>query len=107
MKTYEWPGNIRELFNAIERAVILVDDSQTELSLKDLAFLNMDQKAEYVDILKSAEEKRELKRLEEIEREAIEETLEETRGHRKKAADILGISLRALQYKLKKYAEGK
>jgi len=105
MQEYEWPGNIRELYNAIERAVILADHDQTRLSLKDLAFLEMDQEPGHKVVLKNTEKKRELKRLEEIEREAIEKTLEETRGHRKKAADILGISLRALQYKLKKYAE--
>ncbi len=107
IKRYQWPGNIRELFNAIERAVILADDEQTELSPGDLAFLDMEPGGEESVPKNEQEKTRELKKLEEIEREAIEKTLEETRGHRKKAADILGISLRALQYKLKKYAEGK
>ncbi len=107
MKEYQWPGNIRELYNAIERAVILAEDNQEELSLKDIAFLEMDQTGTDVDRTTSDEDRLELKRLEDIEREAIEKTLEKTKGHRKKAADILGISLRALQYKLKKYAENK
>ncbi len=107
MKEYQWPGNIRELFNSIERAVILADKDQTRLSLGDLAFLDMDVNKAGSISESGREEGRRLKRLEEIEREAIEKTLEETKGHRKKAADILGISLRALQYKLKKYAQGK
>ncbi len=106
MKEYQWPGNIRELFNAIERAVILAGNEQKELSLADLAFLDMDLRKTEV-LPGQGEKKSDLKKLEEIEREAIEKTLEQTKGHRKKAADILGISLRALQYKLKKYAEGK
>ncbi len=107
MKEYDWPGNIRELYNAIERAVILADDNQVELSLGDIAFLEMDNDGAIAHEKKPTDEKIELKPLEEIEREAIEKTLEKTKGHRKKAADILGISLRALQYKLKKYAENK
>ncbi len=43
--------------------------------------------------------------MEEIEREAILETLERTNGHRAKAAEILGIGLRTLQRKLKEYRE--
>ncbi len=102
LKSYSWPGNIRELYNAIERAVILAEDSQTLLERKDLSFIDFDEGSSqqgpsdtgHVD---------QLKKLEDIEREAIEKTLEITKGHRKKAADILGISLRTLQYKIKKY----
>ncbi|RUM87117.1 MAG: sigma-54-dependent Fis family transcriptional regulator [Thermodesulfatator sp.] len=107
MMDYQWPGNIRELFNAIERAVILADRAQKELTLADLSFIEMDNRPASQGATGKINKGMELKRLEEIEREAIEKTLEETKGHRKKAADILGISLRALQYKLKKYAEGK
>jgi two-component system response regulator AtoC len=41
--------------------------------------------------------------LKEIEREAIRRTLTEVTNHREKAAKLLGISLRALQYKIKEY----
>ncbi len=108
MKDYHWPGNIRELYNAIERAVILAEQDQPELSLSDLSFLDIgNANVGNEAVCENDEKQTELKRLKEIEREAIEKTLAQTKGHRKKAADILGISLRALQYKLKKYAEGK
>ncbi len=100
--SYEWPGNIRELYNAIERAVILADEKQELLRPEDLSFIDLagtDGSSGASGENKGAE----LKRLEEIEREAIEKTLKMTDGHRKKAADILGISLRTLQYKIKKY----
>ncbi len=102
LKSYKWPGNIRELYNAIERAVILADEKQQELKRSDLSFLDLNA-PDSSEPNKSETSAQELKPLEEIEKEAIEKTLEITKGHRKKAADILGISLRTLQYKIKKY----
>ncbi len=103
LKSYPWPGNIRELYNAIERAVILADEKQETLTGKDLSFIELNLTETSGETGESQQEEEELKRLEEIEREAIVKTLEKTKGHRKKAADILGISLRTLQYKIKKY----
>ena len=105
LNSYLWPGNIRELYNTIERAVILSTDQKEELTKENFDFLlGISKKEESKD---AGEEKGEieLKSLEELEREAIEKALKKTKGHRKKAADILGISLRTLQYKLKKYAQ--
>ncbi len=102
LKSYHWPGNIRELYNAIERAVILANERQEQLQPGDLSFIDTaapDTHAGYSIRGISAGPRK----LEEIEREAIEKTLEITHGHRKKTADILGISLRTLQYKIKKY----
>ncbi len=111
IRAYKWPGNIRELYNAIERAIILSDSSENVLSIEKLAFMDtpMVQAGAASEVAGDAAGTGEpggsgLKRLEDIEREAIARTLKETKGHRKKAADILGISLRTLQYKLKKYA---
>ena len=102
IKDYSWPGNIRELYNALERAIILADENSSKLKKDDLGFL------EFVRDRSNGKGEQgftatRVKRLEELEKEAIEQALEETKGHRKKAADILGISLRTLQYKLKKY----
>ena len=102
IKSYSWPGNIRELYNALERAIILADENSSKLKKDDLGFL------EFVKDRPNGKGEQGLtatrvKSLEELEKEAIEQALEETKGHRKKAADILGISLRTLQYKLKKY----
>ena len=89
LRKYPWPGNIRELQNIIERAVIL---SPGEI---DQRHLNLDihgNDARYTDGLLNA-----------TERATIEKTLKDVGGNRKQAAQILGISLRTLQYRIKEY----
>ncbi|RJQ77911.1 MAG: sigma-54-dependent Fis family transcriptional regulator [Desulfobacteraceae bacterium] len=95
---YHWPGNIRELENVIERAVIMARGHLITLeefpdTLKNLASPEKDSKIE-----PSAE-----RSLKEVEKELILRTLEETDGNRTHAARILGISRRTLQLKLKEY----
>ncbi|MCD4754995.1 MAG: sigma-54 dependent transcriptional regulator [Deltaproteobacteria bacterium] len=93
IKSYEWPGNVRELHNVIERAIILSRDSR--LTLPPLT-------ASLVEVTPESTTKR-LRSIRDLEKEAIEATIRETDGHRRKAAKILGISIRTLQYKLKEY----
>ena len=93
IKSYEWPGNVRELHNVIERAIILSRDSR--LTLPPLT-------ASLIEVTPESTTKR-LRSIRDLEREAIEATIRETDGHRRKAAKILGISIRTLQYKLKEY----
>jgi len=88
LRRYSWPGNIRELQNVVERAVIL---ARGEI---DTGHLNLESGTD--DIPASGE-------LREVEREAIERVLRETAGNRRKAAATLGISLRTLQYRIKEY----
>lgn len=88
---YAWPGNIRELENVIERSVIISRGNQ--LILPDLE----PAKAEISDTQKMEGD------LKTVEKIAIENALSKTNGNRKKAAEILGISLRSLQYKIKEY----
>lgn len=98
LQSYSWPGNIRELHNILERALILSPEDR--LILPPLSPSGAPRQEEQAPAPKGPKR---LKSLEELEREAIEETLKETQGHRRKAAEILGISLRTLQYKLKRY----
>lgn len=94
---YAWPGNVRELENIIERAVIL---SRTEtVTPEDFPDTVRHHSAE----TKINEEVPEGKSLKDIERQMIIRTLDETGGNRTKTADILGISRRTLQMKLKEY----
>ena len=95
---YDYPGNVRELENIIERAVVIVRGNV--ISIEDLPF------REGMDV--SAEDKKEddgvLRRsMEELEKKMIVEALEKSGGHQSRAAVLLGISERMLRYKLKKY----
>jgi len=86
-----WPGNVRELGNALERAAILAGGD--ELTGDDIAVdaIPADGRPVFDGTLK------------ELEREAIRRALAATGGHRKKAAERLGIGLRTLYDKLKEY----
>jgi transcriptional regulator with GAF, ATPase, and Fis domain len=88
LKTYHWPGNIRELQNVIERAVILSDNTITP---------------ENLNIEQALEKPIEGGLLQVNEKELIQKTLSDVGGNRKKAAELLGISLRTLQYRVKEY----
>jgi len=98
LKAHPWPGNVRELRNVVENMVLF--SRGDELSLADLP-------PEYREERAPAAPERPggwvPRRMEEIEREAILATLELTKGHRAKAAQILDIGLRTLQRKLKEY----
>jgi DNA-binding NtrC family response regulator len=94
LTAYDWPGNVRELQNVLERALILSRGGK--LDFRQLLF---DENA-------GAEQGRQ-GTLEKAEREAIVNALRRTGGNRKKTAAMLGISLRALQYKIKAYGVGR
>jgi DNA-binding NtrC family response regulator len=98
LEKYAWPGNVRELRNAMERAVLL---SRGELILPDHL------PARVLEAGKSAApvESTDLERLEEIERQAIIQTLRQHNGNRTETARALGISRRTLIYKLQRFRE--
>jgi len=94
LQRYHWPGNVRELENVIERALILCDGGVIEPE-----HLPMGVRLE--PSFRSDGDDRRLTTLEEVERRYIRRVLEECKGHRHKAAAILGISERNLYRKLK------
>jgi two-component system NtrC family response regulator/two-component system response regulator HydG len=94
---YDWPGNVRELENALERAVVLCrGDSLTTDDLPPPIGGNR-RNHEPAALIPGAT-------LYEIEREAILRTLEIVGGSTSRAARLLGISVRKIQYRLKEYA---
>jgi transcriptional regulator with PAS, ATPase and Fis domain len=96
LRLYAWPGNIRQLRNVMERLMITVRDQVVEPGhLPEEIQASKEHVRTMLVTLGST--------LEEIEREVIRRTLAEVTNHREKAAKILGISLRTLQYKIKEY----
>ncbi len=94
---YDWPGNIRELRNAVYHAVTLMDGKTLEEGHLD----NFFQQAEQIpDLLPKSGYNRTLSA---IEREAIKGTLVFAQGNKRKAARILGIGRATLHRKIKAY----
>jgi DNA-binding NtrC family response regulator len=94
LQTLPWPGNVRELKNALQSGVILCRDSRIlpeDLQLDGHGHAAGESLGEN-DFS-----------MEQSEKEAIIRALRQTRGVKKEAAELLGISRRAIQYKSKKY----
>ncbi len=112
--TYQWPGNVRELENAIERAVIIASGRGIELedlpeAICKIALQERDRIK--VERAKAASEGRTTtfeitvpSSMEEIERQAIEATLDYTKGDKSHAARSLGIGRKTLYRKLDQYS---
>jgi two-component system response regulator HydG len=94
---YDWPGNIRELENVMERAILMCRSEY--LSPQDLPPPFQEEQIGEQPIVSIPPGMT----LETLEKEAIIQTLEETGGNRTQTAQILGISRKTLQNKLKEY----
>jgi transcriptional regulator with GAF, ATPase, and Fis domain len=100
---YSWPGNIRELRNAVMQAAIVA--SQATVMPEDLPVEVAGEELltpEEAEATRSASGKG---GLEQLEKEAIFKALQRTKGHQGQAAELLGISRRTLSRKLKQYRE--
>src|SRR5215469_11445900 len=98
LENYPWPGNVRELRNAMERAVLL---SRSELILPE----HLPVRVRAVEPDSLAFETSDPAKLEEIERQAIMQALKQHNFNRTETAKALGISRRALLYKLQRFRE--
>ncbi len=96
---YDYPGNVRELENIIERAVVVAREEV--ISLADLPFRELSKSGS--EGRKETEEGLLRNSIEELERKLIREAMEKAGDHQTRAAELLGISERMLRYKLKKY----
>jgi len=95
---YDYPGNVRELENIIERAVVVAREEM--IFEEDLPFRN---RPATVPESRQGEEGMLRGSVEELEKRLIVEAMEKAGDHQSRAADLLGISERMLRYKLKKY----
>ena len=96
---HSWPGNVRELENAIERAVVL----SNEALLDPTHFPTLVARSPEGATGRAGGVRIPGSTLADIEREAIQRTLESVSGSTSRAAQVLGISPRKIQYKLKEY----
>ncbi|MCF7791269.1 MAG: sigma-54 dependent transcriptional regulator [Victivallales bacterium] len=92
LKNYHFPGNVRELRNLVERAIIISKDGSID-NLNEMV------NTEALD----APAKSENLNLEELEREEIKKALQKTDGNQTQAAKVLGIGRNALIRRIKKY----
>jgi DNA-binding NtrC family response regulator len=98
LRTYTWPGNIRELRNVIQRSVLLA--TRDYISVEDLHLIRANSRTEV-----AMGEPLPQVTLRELEQRLILQTLRRMNGNRTHTAKALGISLRALRYKLNELVE--
>jgi DNA-binding NtrC family response regulator len=97
---YPWPGNVRELENAIERAVVLCESDRIDAELLPAATRELARVGDggnAFDLLVPGIT------MAEVERMVIEKTLDAVGGSTARAAEMLGISRRTIQYRLKEW----
>ena len=99
---HDFPGNVRELENRIERGIILAEDEY--LTREDLGLAPEGQREE--DLLDKLLKLPLEEAVEFLERLRIERALKEAKGVKVRAAEILGITERMLRYKMEKYGLG-
>ncbi len=98
LRNYPFPGNVRELENVLERALTLCEGD-----VIDVADLRLPETVTDTDIDTAPVDAGELQSyLDDVERERILQALEQTRWNKTQAAKLLGISFRALRYRLQK-----
>jgi DNA-binding NtrC family response regulator len=95
---FDWPGNITQLENCIERAVVLARGEEIEPRELPRELMTSGRSGDEIPTVPGAS-------LRELERYAILKTLEHVGGSTSKAARILGISPRKIQYRLNEYRE--
>jgi two-component system response regulator AtoC len=98
LRDYNWPGNVRELENFMEKTIIFCRENEIDVEQMPWDFRRRERDSGDGLSLKDASER--------LEKEYIRKALAATGGNRTKAAKLLEISLRALQYKVKEYKLG-
>jgi len=95
LRAYGWPGNIRELRNAVERAMLLVDGD--ELTADQFPVAPGTRLTEAVDLPAAGID------LEQLERSLVVQALEQSAWHQKRAAALLGLNRDQIRYRIEKF----
>jgi DNA-binding NtrC family response regulator len=102
LNAYHWPGNVREVRNAIERAAVLSETGR--LDCGDFSLLaSAAVEGPTLDLNGNGNEMALKPQVEALEKAAISRGLAAAGGNRREAAKLLGVSLRTLFYKLRRY----
>jgi DNA-binding NtrC family response regulator len=96
LKAYRWPGNIRELRNAIERAMLLAEGDHLTADLLPVA-------AARASTAQAMELPHEGVNLDTLERELVVQALKRTGGNQTKAAALLGLNRDQIRYRIEKF----
>ncbi|MBT5583961.1 MAG: sigma-54-dependent Fis family transcriptional regulator, partial [Phycisphaerae bacterium] len=95
--SYNWPGNVRQLFNVVQRMIVMTEGNQVDVrDVPDDIRLHEDDEHVHLGSLAGIG-------LDRLEKEAIRQTLLMTGANREQTAEILGIGERTLYRKLKEY----
>ena len=97
LANYDWPGNVRELENAIERAVVVCKRARIGVEDFAVSIAAAEKRPDGMPAIPGAT-------MDDLERYAIMKTLEHTGGSTSRAAEMLGISPRTIQYRLQQYS---
>lgn len=103
IKSKKWEGNVRELENAIYRAYYLCQDNIINVELLQDDILAEEKKTEIETETETETETRKIVSLDEQEKDIIERTLGQTKGHVEEAAHMMGLSRSSLYRKIKKH----
>ncbi len=98
LRSYDWPGNVRQLENCIEHAVALCNDFEIDVRHLPREVLGSGRALDEMPIVPGSS-------MAEVERYVILKTLESVAGSTSKAAKILGVSPRTIQYRMNQYRD--
>ena len=98
LRSYDWPGNVRQLENCIEHAVALCNDFEIDVRHLPREVLGSGRALDEMPIVPGSS-------MAEVERYVILKTLESVGGSTSKAAKILGVSPRTIQYRMNQYRD--